>query len=120
MANCNSRAPSPVNGSHFSLADPAAVVDHPGANVHSGMVQPVKIVSAWLLARPILHEYDAFTMDEPGKNPAEFGNLAASATLWKSQKRVGGKPVRRLHGEVDIFARSIFSGVPFDFWKASI
>ncbi len=27
-------------------------------------------------ARPILQEYDAFTVDELGVNPAEFGKLA--------------------------------------------
>ena len=34
-----------------------------------------------MLARPILQEYDAFTVDEVGKNPAEFGKLAARHNL---------------------------------------
>ena len=36
---------------------------------------------ARLLARPILQEYDASTVDELGVNPAEFGNLAARHIL---------------------------------------
>ncbi len=43
-----------------------------------------------LLARPILQEYDAFTV-ELVVNPAKFGNLANRTTLSKSQKLVGGK-----------------------------
>ena len=30
-----------------------------------------------MLARPILQEYDAFTVDEVDVHPAEFGKLAA-------------------------------------------
>ncbi len=45
----------------------------------------------WLLARPILQEYDAFTVDEVAVNPAESGKLANSTTLWKSQEHVGRK-----------------------------
>ena len=32
-------------------------------------VQPVEAVTARLLARPILQEYDAFTVDERDRNP---------------------------------------------------
>ncbi len=46
---------------------------------------------ASIAARPILQEYDAFTVDELTVNPAEFGNLANRTILWKSQKRVGGE-----------------------------
>ncbi len=42
-----------------------------------------------LLAGPILQEYDALTV-ELSMHPAEFGNLAASTTLWKWQKPLGG------------------------------
>ena len=47
-------------------------------------VQSVEAVDAMLLARPILQEYDAFTVDEIGVNPANqlgiltdsgFGNM---------------------------------------------
>ncbi len=34
-----------------------------------------------MLARPILQEYDAFTVVELVVNPAEFGNLAARHNL---------------------------------------
>ena len=40
-------------------------------------VQPVEIVTATLLARPILQEYDASTVEVAAMHPAEFGNLAA-------------------------------------------
>ena len=43
-------------------------------------VQPVEVVAARLLTRPILQEYDAFTV-ELVLNPAEFGNLAVSHNL---------------------------------------
>ncbi len=39
-------------------------------------VQPVEAADA-VAARPILQEYDAFTVDVLGMHPAEFGNLAA-------------------------------------------
>ena len=57
------------------------------------------MADARLLARPIPQEYDAFTVEELGVNPAnQFGNLTDSGsgnlanhtTLWKSQKLVGG------------------------------
>ena len=38
-------------------------------------------VSARLLSRPILQEYDAFTVDEPAMHPAESGKLAARHNL---------------------------------------
>ena len=38
-------------------------------------------VAARLLARPILQEYDAYTVDELGMNSAEFGKLAARYNL---------------------------------------
>ena len=47
--------------------------------------------AARLLARPILQEYDASTVDVLAMNPSEFGNLANRTTLWKSQEPVGGK-----------------------------
>ncbi len=43
---------------------------------------------------------DISTFNEQGVNPAEFENLAASTTLWKSQKLVGG--VGRLHKETPV------------------
>ena len=42
-------------------------------------------------ARPILQEYETSTVNKLGMHPAESGNLANRITLWKSQKRVGGK-----------------------------
>ena len=48
----------------------------------------IAAVDARLLARPILQEYDASTV-ELAVHPAEFAKLGT--TLWKSQKRVGGK-----------------------------
>ena len=51
----------------------------------------ITTVTARLLARPILQEYDASTVEELGMNPAESGKLAAGTILWKSQKLVGGK-----------------------------
>ena len=50
----------------------------------------IATVSARLLASPILQEYDAFIV-ELAMNPDDSGNLANRTTLWKSQKRVGGK-----------------------------
>ena len=37
--------------------------------------------SCYVAARPILQEYDASTMNELAKNPAEFGKLAARHKL---------------------------------------
>ena len=41
----------------------------------------MKAADARLLARPILQEYDAFTVDELAMNPAESGKLAARQNL---------------------------------------
>ena len=41
----------------------------------------MEAVAARLLARPILQEYDASTVDELAMNPAEFGKLAARHNL---------------------------------------
>ena len=39
-------------------------------------VQPVEVVAARLLARPIMHEYDAFTVDE-------IARIQLQSNLWK-------------------------------------
>ena len=39
------------------------------------------VAAARLQASPIPQEYDAFTVDGIGVNPAEFGNLAARYNL---------------------------------------
>ena len=48
--------------------------------LHTASVQLVATVAARLLARPILQEYDASTVDL-GLNPAQFGKLAARYNL---------------------------------------
>ena len=49
------------------------------ANVHSG--DGPTCCYARLLARSILQEYDAYTVEELATNPAEFENLAARHNL---------------------------------------
>ena len=41
----------------------------------------IATVAARLLSRPILQEYDAFTVDEPAMHPAESGKRAARHNL---------------------------------------
>ena len=63
----------------ISLSDPAGVVESAVANVHSGDGRTCGNARRWLLARPILQEYDAFTVEELGVNPVnQFSNLTDS------------------------------------------
>ena len=48
----------------------------------------MEVVAARLLARPILHEYDASTVDELAANPASVQSVeAAAASLHNGNKR---------------------------------
>ena len=57
-----------------------------GASVHMGMVNHCGIRSCWLAARPILQEYDAFTVVEASQDPAESGKLAARHNIVYTAK----------------------------------
>ena len=45
------------------------------------LVQPVEVVSARLLASPILQEYDISTVDEVARHPDEYEERAASSKV---------------------------------------
>ena len=75
-------------------------------------VQPVEVADARLLARPILQEYDAVTVEELVVNPAnQFGNLTDSGfgNMQAAQPCGNRRSEAERSGEIRQLSRLVFS-----------